>query len=229
VLVVGIDELGPRSSFGVAESALEELARKGSSSALDGGGGWTALLTGRAHPEEGAATVFDELKAAFPTAEAGCFPSSPKLALTPGTLLAGSRGAIDCYAFSTDALASGAPDRAAAEAAREALAGSGRFGGADLDLAFVQLAGTEKTGETERLVAWLLEPLARRDERQGERWLVLVVGVGDQGRVIAAGDGLLPGRIMLSGATLQDLTATALEWLGVPAPDGLAGRSRLPY
>lgn len=208
------------------------------------------LLRGAREEPDGPAlpTVFERLKAHDARAETACFASVRE------PVLDRAHPAFDCYYVAADGASAEERDRAAVEAACEALSGSGRFGGADVSLCCVRLSalggarlaaagGAYPVAALEAadgLLGALLAPLETRPGRADERWLVLVttdaggrLEDGDPASrevfLAAAADGFLPGTLKLEGATLEDLAPTVLDWLEVPVPEGdLPGRSRLP-
>jgi hypothetical protein len=236
-LVIGID--GLRAEDLAQAPALSELASHGTRVDTGGAAGFAELISG-AGAAEGldGPTLFERLKASQPEAETACFPSAPVLHLEPG---APARAALDCLLLPAADAPAAERDRAAVEAAYEAL---GRFGGADVDLICVHLSapgeaqpGTPEAraalAEADAHVARLLAPLERRPRRQDEDWLVVVTaGAPPQAGAVpllVVAEGVLPGRVDLAGASPADVAPTVLAWLGVGVPKGeLAGRPRLP-
>jgi hypothetical protein len=183
-------------------------------------------------------TIFGRLKAARGRAETGCFNAGSEIALGPGSLLGASRAGLDCFFSPLDRETSVAwRDRETADAGIEGLSGAGRFGGADLELAFVHLAPDagappeQRAAAADRLVGELAAALAARPGRGEEQWLVvvaLVPGGGAPPRLVTAADGILPHRIDLEGASLADVAPTVLAWLGIGGGNELAGRPLVP-
>lgn len=235
-LVIGID--GLRAEDLAQAPALSELASQGTRVDIDGAAGFAQLISGAGADGP---TLFERLKASQPDAETACFPSAPVLNLAPG---APARAALDCLLLPAADASAAERDRAAVEAAYEALAGAGRFGGADVDLVCVHMSapGEVRPGspearaalaEADAHVAHLLAPLERRPQRAEEDWLVIVTAgappEAGAAPLLVVAEGVLPGRADLAGASAADVAPTVLAWLGVDVKQGeLAGRARLP-
>jgi hypothetical protein len=241
-LVIGVDGLRADELERARTPALDGLAARGAATfdarpSADGGASWSVLLCGVSPAADGDAlpSLFERLKAVRPRAETGWFTAGDDA--LPGAAHAG----VDCFFAPSDAGRSSVErDRETIDAALEALAGGGRFGGADLELAFVHLSGPDAgdgaeagLAATDALVAELLAAIEARPARREERWLVLVAATGgagdDQGRLplVVAADGLLPHRIELVDASLSDVAPTVLSWLDVPRGK-LPGRRLAP-